>query len=500
MSSEPRTSPSPSPRFRLFAGVLFVLILLTLAIRIVSPSDIVSRDQSRTVSYTIDLVRNGSFILQSDADGFLATKPPLVNYFSALFVAPFGANEWTFMAPSLIAFFATLLLVYFIARDVFERVPPDPGWLGLTASEWATLLAVAFYGLSAMSLRLAFVARPDMILVFFLTLSFHAANRALAAPPGRGAGWAFVFWLCACLAALAKGPIAVIPVIYAILAANLFHGGFHAALRLRPFIGAPIAAIAAAAWPVAVYVLARDHFNNILVNQELGGQFEGHWYSGLISAWQVPLWVISRFMPWALLLLVAAWFFPWRAWRKHPLGPTLLYIALLAIPFVLVASRRSDRFAPFYPLVAVICAWGAVYAWRGETLLRTSVAAIPAVIIGLAVYFHFLGDQAKDLSGQHMVDFVRAVKAKATDGRPILFCKTNNRGLAVQALLGTNQRGLYEHETPASGAWVIAEGPGEEPDALIESQPIPLLEGNRLYLAQAEGGSSICERRQDRLE
>jgi len=157
--------------------------------------------------------------------------------------------------------------------------------------------------------------------------------------------------------------------------------------------------------------------------------------------------------------LVAAWFFPWREWRKHPLGPTLLYLALLAIPFILVASRRSDRFAPFYPLVAVICAWAAVYAWRAEVLLRTSVAAIPAVIIGLAVYFHFLGDQAKDLSGQHMVDFVHAVKARANDGRPILFCKTNNRGLAVQALLGVNQRGLYEHEAPDSGAWVIAEGP-----------------------------------------
>src|SRR4029079_4826715 len=103
MSSEPRTSFSPSPRFRLFAGILFVLILLTLAIRIISPSDIVSRDQSRTVSYTIDLVPNGSVILRRAADGSLAPKPPLVNYLSALFVAPFGANEWTFMAPSLIA-------------------------------------------------------------------------------------------------------------------------------------------------------------------------------------------------------------------------------------------------------------------------------------------------------------------------------------------------------------------------------------------------------------
>ncbi len=71
-----------------------------------------------------------------------------------------------------------------------------------------------------------------------------------------------------------------------------------------------------------------------------------------------------------------------------------------------------------------------------------------------------------------MLDFVREVKAKAGD-RPLLFCKTANRELAVQAFLGVNQRGQYPHEAPESGAWVIAEGPGDQPDALIESEPDP---------------------------
>ena len=499
MSASSRTFPTHSARFALAAGLVFFLIVLTLTIRILSPSDIVSRDQSRTVSYSVDIVRNGNFILQSDADGLLATKPPLVNYFSALLVAPFGANEWTFMAPSLLAFLATLALVYLSARDLFVQMPPHAGWLGLAAAEWAVLLAVAFYGLSAMALRLAFVARPDMILIFLLTLSFYAANRALAATPPAGAGWAFVFWFAAGLAAVAKGPIALIPVAYAFLAAKMFHGGWGAAHRLRSYVGAPIFLAVGLAWPVAVYVLAPEHFRNILVNQELGGQFEGAWYSGVISAWQVPLWVISRFLPWSLLLLVAAWFFPWRQWRTHPLAPSLLYILLLAVPFVLVGSRRGDRFAPFFPLVAVICAWAAVYCWRGQVLLRTSIAAVPAVIVGLTVYFHFLSDQAKDPSGQRMLDFVREVKANA-DGRPLLFCRTDNRGLAVQAFLGVNQRGQYPHEAPDSGAWVIAEGPGDQPDALIESQPIPLIEGQRLFVTLAEGGSPICERRHDRAE
>ena len=495
----PRMFPSHSPRFPFAAGLLFLLILLTLTIRILAPSDIVSRDQSRTVSYTVDLVANGNLVLQSDADGLLATKPPLVNYFSALFVAPFGPGEWTFMLPSLIAFFATLALVYLIARDLFAAMPERAGWLGLTAAEWAILLALAFYAFTSMTMRIAFIARPDMILVFFLTLSFYAANRALALPPPQGAGWAFVFWASAALAALAKGPIALIPVAYGFLAAKIFHGDWRAGLRLRPYVGAPISLVVALAWPVAVALLAPEHFRNILIDQEIGGQFEGAWYSGLISAWKVPGYLISRFLPWSFLLLVAAWFFPWRQWRTHPLGPILLYVALFSIPFILVASRRGDRFAPFYPLLVMLCAWAAVYAWRGQVLLRTSLAVVPAVIVGLAVYFHFFSEQARDLSGQRMLDFVREMKATA-QGRPLMFCKTENRALAVQAFLGVNQRGQYPHEAPASGAWVVAEGPGDQPDALIESQPIPLLEGRRLYAAAADGGSPICGQRRERAE
>jgi hypothetical protein len=168
----------------------------------------------------------------------------------------------------------------------------------------------------------------------------------------------------------------------------------------------------------------------------------------------------------------------------------LLYILLLSIPFILVASRRGDRFAPFFPPVAVICAWAAVYGWRPELLLRASVAAVPAVILGLAIYFLVLSEQAKDRSGQHMLDFVRAVKAKADD-RPLLFCKTANRGLAMQAFLGANQRGLYPREAPASGAWVISEAGRDEPGAAVKSQPVRQ-RGQRLYATPAAGGSPIC--------
>src|SRR6185312_1093470 len=171
-----------SPRFLAVAAGILVLIVVALAFRIVSPSDIVSRDQSRTVSYTVDMAVNGDFVLAVDANGFPATKPPLYNYLSLPLVKAFGPGVWTFTFPSLIAYFATLALVYVIARFTFAGMGSEPSLWGLSKFEWATLLAVIFYAISPMALRLALVARPDMVLIFFLTLAFYAATRALALP------------------------------------------------------------------------------------------------------------------------------------------------------------------------------------------------------------------------------------------------------------------------------------------------------------------------------
>ncbi|HZS64563.1 MAG TPA: hypothetical protein VFA53_08715 [Xanthobacteraceae bacterium] len=487
------TLPWRHPRRRYFAAAVAVgmLIGLVLAIRILSPSDIVSRDQSRTVSYTIDIVANGNFILAADADGFPATKPPLVNYLSAPLVKLFGPAVWSFMLPSLTAFLALLVLIFFIARDAFARLPSHPASFGLTQSEWAALLAVGFYGLSPMALRLAFVARPDMILVLFLTLGFYAANRALALPLAKSGGWAAVFWLAACLAAWAKGPIAVIPVGYGFLAAQLFRGDWRLSDRLYPAIGIPLSLAAGLAWPVAVYAIDPDHLRHVLLGEELGGQFEGPWYSGIVSAWEVPFFVVSRFMPWSLLLIPAALAFPWRQWRRHPLGPSLLYLALLTIPFIVVVSRRGDRFAPYFPLVAVLCAWAAVYAWRGEALLRGSLAALPLAAAGLAIYFLWFSDQAKDLSGPYLLDFVRQART-ITAGHPVVACKIDNRSLALQALLGINQHGRYPEQAPAGGTWAISYRPPPGSRTRLQSAPLPAAGGQRLQLSWVEGGNRLC--------
>jgi hypothetical protein len=89
------------------------------------------------------------------------------------------------------------------------------------------------------------------------------------------------------------------------------------------------------------------------------------------------------------------------------------------------------------------------------------------------------------------------VKA-ASHGRPVTICKIDNRGLALQAFLGVNQRGRYPTQAPPSGAWTVTHGQAGPPEATVRSQPIPFLKGERLNLAWADGGSPVCMARPGR--
>lgn len=485
-------APSTEPRaFAHAAALVLLLIAASLAVRILSPSDILTNDQSRTVSYTIDMVRNGHWILAADADGLPATKPPLVNYLSAPFVALFGPSEWTFFLPSLVCYVGTLWVVYGAARRAFGRLASQGSLAGIDGRDWGPLLAVAFLGISYMMLRQAFIARPDMLLVFLMTLTWFAAEAALQAEPPAARGWAALFWTAAALAAVAKGPLAALPVIHGFLSARLIHGDWRRARRLHPAIGLPAALAAALAWYAAAYLANPEHVLQILFRQELLDRFGAAWSDPILNVWHLPFYFVTRFLPWSVLVLVAAFHFPWRGWARHPLAPTILYLAILAATFALVADQRGDRFAPFYPPAALVAAWAALHARPGVHWRRAWVVAIPVAAILIGANFLWF-ERPGDPRGDSFLDF--AAKARAIVGEdPVVFCQFGNRGIPAQAFLGVNQRGVYPSQAPAGGSWVVTPDAVPAPaEAVLVSEPLRPLNDRRFSLYLAPAGSRIC--------
>jgi hypothetical protein len=203
----------------------------------------------------------------------------------------------------------------------------------------------------------------------------------------------------------------------------------------------------------------------------------------------VPAYMISRFLPWSLAGVAGAFVLPWRQWRAHALAPALLYLGLVMLALMATTSIRGDRLAPFFPPLAIICAWGTVYGPRGEWLVRIAAVSIPVSAVGLCLYFTVLSDQSQERYGQNVVDFVAQAKTY-TRGERVLFCQIEHQLIPVEPLFGINQRGVYPERAPPEGAWVVDySSPGRK--AVLTSGPAY---GYRVDLYRAPPNAEICRR------
>jgi len=242
--------------------LLAVTLVATIASRVAGPSDLYDQEQPRTVSYTIDMLEHGRWALPRDGDGIRATKPVLYNWIAAPFVAVFGPREWALKMPSLLGGIATLLIVVWttrlMSRRALTRGPNEPGGIAESdrdvlrrvGPDAVALAAGAIWLTNYAAFKLIYLARPDTVLVAFLAGAWACATAVVLAdekeatateaeddngPPCESRSstwrWSLGFWLCTGGAALAKGPLAVLVMLYALLAAPLMGGRWRDARR-----------------------------------------------------------------------------------------------------------------------------------------------------------------------------------------------------------------------------------------------------------------------------
>ncbi|MFN0263315.1 ArnT family glycosyltransferase [Tepidamorphus sp. 3E244] len=467
--------------------LLVLVLLIAIAGRVFGASDVHLRDQSRTMSYTIDMVENGNWLLPADPAGLPTTKPLLINVMQVPFVAVFGPRPWAFKLPSLIALLLTVWLLAHVSRTTFARFADETMTFGLGQRTWALALTIAFYVLSAMQLRLSWLARPDMLLVFFMTLGWWAAVRSLDLQQ-RAGWWVPTFWLAIVGAAVTKGPLALLVLAYPVLSVIVIQRDWRALSVLRAHLYLVPVLVASLAWPILLWFFHREHLVYILLSREVGSRFGGGWYEGLKTSWEVLGYVVSRSLPYTIFLFPFLYFFPWRRFRAHPLAPMMIYSAMIIALLAVMSLRRGDQFGPLYPAIAVLLGWVCVYARPRDFWLKVYAASLPITALGLASYYAFLSEEVEAGWGDNAVAFTRDVRA-ATAGEKIAFCPYDTLGVPIEPLTGTNERGLLKSRAGPEGAWVVTQDPpaGVEPD--VRSGPIWY---HRFALYRAGPNEAIC--------
>lgn len=493
-------------------AVAWAVMIGVVVLRALGPSDLHDQTQPRTIAYTVDLALHPEhWALPVESGDVPATKPPMYNWIAAPFVRlTEGRSELAHKAPSVLAFLALGAIVWSIGRRIRPGSPIGGFALLVFATNYAWF-------------KLGYLARPDALLSLWLIAGWMAATALIArdvpalheSPLKRNAPLKLALWLSVAAAILTKGPAALVVPIYAaalgiVIELRNDHGhrsrphaamnGACNALRLTgAWWGIPLALAIAGAWLAAAYATNGAHVREIMLGRELVGHIVGGAgeaqesvpFDLVRTAFDMPLYFLSRFLPWSVLFLAACWDlfrppapnlrrgFPAEVDDDNTGGgniearrwipASMLYAAVVVVFFSFAATKRADYIASAFAPAAIVVGW---WAWeRGLRVGRRLPWLIPVVsaatLAALATHDHTIGFAARYPAADAYWRFAdRARPLIASDPAALLLLET--RPDPMPSLLYRNQfrstpQRVASDLAPYESAWIIGPSHFAEP-------------------------------------
>ncbi|XHR28760.1 MAG: ArnT family glycosyltransferase [Chthoniobacteraceae bacterium] len=440
--------------------LLLASLLVMLTARLAGPSAMQRFDQPKTVAYTASMVLHHQWLLPDDMLGGLSTKPPLVNWLAAPWVALGFWSEWAVKLPMLVASICTLLMVVGMGRHLLVRCTETAAW----AREGGLLAGLAWLTTPA-TMESLYHCRPDPVLVAFLVAAWALATLALDGSTRHPRRVALGLWVAVGLAGLTKGPPALLPILYVPLAARFLYGEWAAAHRTGWKWGVPLALAMMGGWLVPVALLHPDHFSHVLLGQELlsrvagvgvvfGDVEKGGGTLRLLTGLYLnPVWLVEKMFPWSLAALAALWVLRPGEWFRHPLGPAILWVLLVLFFFSLTASKTADYILPAYPAVAMLSAYFCVRVRGRWQLWPVAFGAVGLLLaVGLSVQAVKFSSAAREPYGENTKQFAREVASKVGNDSLVFVATGYN---TLQFFLARHQPGAPSPEALTTAKWII---------------------------------------------
>jgi 4-amino-4-deoxy-L-arabinose transferase-like glycosyltransferase len=292
-----------------------------------------------------EMRQSGDFLLPRLNGEYRFDKPPLVYWSQVAAYDLLGDNDFAARFPSvLFAAFTALGTLMFASRVFGPRVGL---WAGLI---FATCLQLFIHARAAVA---------DMpLLLFFLTATWAGWERLRE---HSSKFWWWIFYLSLGLGFLAKGPVALLPVLFA---------PFHSLLGRSPFkfrtasalLGTLVILVVVGVWGIpAVLVTHGEYLQVGLGKHVLQRSFqpmESHGSPGFLGYLQfLPFYPIASFFslfPWCIFLPLCVN----RLWIRRDSDENYLVGAVLIVFFVFTAiqTKLPHYVLPAYPALAILVA------------------------------------------------------------------------------------------------------------------------------------------------
>lgn len=463
---EPRTSTGAR---RLVVALCILVFVIAAAGRVLGPSDLdQNRDQTKTMAFSVDIVLNGNWILPRDLQGETTRKPPLVNWLGAPLAAMGFWQEWAFKMPSLLAALATFLATAWIGRRLLAQIAGDDA----TALGWC---AAAAWCASPSAVKHMYFLRPDMALIACTTIAWAAAVMSLRQARDGLPRWKSnaVFWLFMGLAALAKGPFALLlPLVFPLTSLAWF-GSLRQARGAGWWWGVPLAAAIFAIWFVPALMKDSGYVLIELVGTQVLDRISTD-STGVVSRLGTALHVVGyfleRFAPFSIAAVAALVVWRVHGLRRYGVMPAAVLPVLVVAALALLGLAGGSFPAPSYPAAAVLSV-AFLYWWWGRTdpaRALIGIATVALVAVTTIVILASIFDRgARDGRGDAVNAFAQQARG-IVGSEPVVFVDLGFT--AIPSLMGRHQAGVANADQRAAAAYIVANLEATTATPLVEAR------------------------------
>jgi 4-amino-4-deoxy-L-arabinose transferase-like glycosyltransferase len=299
-------------------------------------------------------------------------KPPMFIWMEALSMMIFGVSDFAARFPAALLGFGSLLLVYFIARE-------------LTTSYWVPVWAMIILFSTHAFMRFAMRTMTDVPFTFFILLALFFYLRGLQRR------WRFILCgLAIGFAVMTRSFLGLIPL--GVILAHLTVTGRAYLLRSKYFIAGVFFAVGLPLiWFASQYQLHGSRFlalhfsftfdNLPLTNGKRVSQF-------VLGLFQYPLLLLKSYWPWLPLTLLGLWAQTKKTLKERDSTASLLVIWVLGAiaPFCLAEFKWLRYILPAFPAFAIISAM-TLDNWVADhrRFLKITYIALCLVMLGMAL-------------------------------------------------------------------------------------------------------------------
>jgi 4-amino-4-deoxy-L-arabinose transferase-like glycosyltransferase len=316
---------------------------------------LIDRDEPRFAEASREMRQSGDFIIPRVNGEYRFDKPPLIYWCQVGSALLLGESDFSVRFPSVLFAAATAVVTAIWGARLYG---PKVGlWSGII---FGTCLQLFIHGRAAVA---------DMPMIFFFLAATWIAWERIEKPKSR---WLWLgFYVSLSLGFLAKGPIALLPILFPVIFSLTQKKGFSFHIGSAS-LDAALFVLIVGAWGVPALIATKGDFFVIGIGRHVVmrsvAPMESHGGNGILGyCLSLPFYLVTiffSFFPWCIYL-------PGMISRlRHGLDSPQRYLlggaALVFLVFTLIQTKLPHYTLPAFPLLAILTAKNLNLSRRSE--------------------------------------------------------------------------------------------------------------------------------------